>query len=134
LEKHLVVNFAIAFKPAQRGNKAKPRCFCSRVGRERAYEKFLHTFLNDQSPNYFRGNKIGNLKTSASYSKREPFNNTYPNLDLARLFVQRACAHARLVCKCLERRMSRDFATIEGMIARNVYIFCKVTKAVPMYY
>jgi len=30
--------------------------------------------------------------------------------------------------------MSRDFATIEGMIARNVYIFCKVTKAVPMYY
>jgi hypothetical protein len=74
LEKNLAFSCAIAFRPAQCGNYTKPRCFRSRVGREGAYEQFLHMYLNDQTPNYFRGNKIGKLKTSASYSKRDVFN------------------------------------------------------------
>ena len=52
----------------------------------------------------------------------------WSNLDLARLFVQRACVRARLVYQCVERRMSRDFATIEGIIDRIFYIFAKFLK------
>jgi len=101
LEKNLAFSCAIAFRPAQCGNYTKPRCFRSRVGRERAYEKFLHMYLNDQTPNYFRGNKIGKLKTSASYSKRDVFNCratqilTQPaNLCNARASVRDLCFNA----------------------------------------
>jgi len=102
LEKNLAFSCAIAFRPAQCGNYTKPRCFRSRVGREGAYEQFLHMYLNDQTPNYFRGNKIGKLKTSASYSKRDVFNcRATQILTQPANFVQRACVRARLVFQCV---------------------------------
>ena len=58
----------------------------------------------------------------------------WSNLDPARLFVQRACVRARLVYQCVEWLMSRDFASIEGMIAHNILYFFKVPKAVTMIY
>jgi hypothetical protein len=113
LEKNLAFSCAIAFRPAQCGNYTKPRCFRSRVGREGAYEQFLHIYLNDKSRNYFRGNKISELKTSASYAKRNVFNCraaqilTQPvNLCNARAYVRDLCVDVyKGVCRVILRAL-----------------------------